>query len=153
MSHERLPFVYVRPRRQHVVIDLCNFVCVIVGVQCQQFVGQCVSLSHLSLPLPQVLHKDLQWKGKKKESGGLLFDPNKSMSANRYSLNRLISRPTRRSACCFFSASAVYVISCHDSSRPPASLIRWSTSLFASSQLVESCSMLRICLSLSDSLV
>lgn len=46
-----VPLVDVCPGGHHVVIDLGDPVRVVIGIQCQQFVGQCVGFIHLTLPL------------------------------------------------------------------------------------------------------
>ncbi len=51
------------PGGHHVVVDLGDLVCVVVGVQCQQFVSPRVCFIHLSLPLLQLLHKELRREG------------------------------------------------------------------------------------------
>lgn len=55
-----LPLADVRPGCRHVVVDLCDLVCVVVGVQGQQFVSKGVGLIHLTLPLLQLLQKALK---------------------------------------------------------------------------------------------
>lgn len=50
----QLPFADVSPGGHHVVVDLDNLVRVVVGVQGQEFVRECVGLIHLTLPLLHV---------------------------------------------------------------------------------------------------
>ena len=58
-----LPFVDMCPGSHHVIVDLSDLVRVVVGVQCQQFVSECVGSVHLTLSLLQLLHKELERDG------------------------------------------------------------------------------------------
>lgn len=62
-----LPLVDVCPGGHHVVVDMFDLVRVVVSVQCQQFVRQRVGFIHLTLPLLQILHKELQREEGKEE--------------------------------------------------------------------------------------
>lgn len=48
------------PGCHHVVVDLCDLVCVIIGIQGQQFVSKGIGFIHLTLPLLQIFQKDLK---------------------------------------------------------------------------------------------
>lgn len=54
------------PGGHHVVVDLGDLVCVVIGVQGQQFVSKCVGFIHLTLPLLQLLQKELRQEGRVK---------------------------------------------------------------------------------------
>lgn len=58
-----VPLVDVCPGGRHVVVDLGDLVRVVVGIQCQQFVSECIGFIHLTLPLTQILHKELEREG------------------------------------------------------------------------------------------
>lgn len=54
------------PDGHHVVVDLGDLVRVVIGVQGQQFVSKCVGFIHLTLPLLQLLQKELRQEGRVK---------------------------------------------------------------------------------------
>lgn len=62
-----VPLVDVCPRVHHVVVDLGDLVRVIVGVQGQQSVSKRVGFIHLSLPLLELLQKELRRRRKKEK--------------------------------------------------------------------------------------
>lgn len=55
-----LPLANVCPRSHHVVVDLGDLVCVVISVQGQQIVSKGIGFIHLTLPLLQLLHEDLE---------------------------------------------------------------------------------------------
>lgn len=79
MFEAALPLADVCPGCHHVVVDLCDLVCVVIGIQGQQFVSKGIGLIHLTLPLLQLFQKHLKGGG-----GEILFIRVSLKSLNYY---------------------------------------------------------------------